>query len=566
MYGKMSYVVDNENNASPKQKYCVTVVNSSQRHPAILLPNDWYGDESDDKSDSDDKKAASPTTESPATKAPSSQYPSTEAPATETPTTISPTTEAPTTEAPTTLAPTTEAPTTVTPTTEVPTSVSSTRETPATAMPATVPPTTNPPTTETPTTAPPTTETPTIASPVDCSDVGAMRVDGAKFSMIQLTFKRSLPDSHFAPMRDAHVALKVSARFAARPARSTPHFSIKAQARTTHQTKFIKMTLSRLEQHMESKYAAFRVYTPETLQKVKVATGITMGYLIQEVGNGSLEDETRLVLIMGYSYRKEEWAPLADGLLTQWEQKYPGKTLKILTLDNRGVGDSDAPWGKYSTSGMAQDTLALLDVIGWKTAHIGGASMGGMISQEIALAAPDRVQSLSLMVTSPGSFTPDASAYPAILTTLVSSDPTKVTNAILSFLYPEPFLASKNGDNGTMRDVFFRYHKEVAAALGAPQSSGTLGQTAALVLHSVSDKKLHKIRDQKFPILIVGAKLDQCINASHSLHFEKVLASDHTNFVLYEDAGHGCFLQHIDEIAGDIMEVIQSPNQPAATS
>ncbi|KAF4315783.1 hypothetical protein BBO99_00009138 [Phytophthora kernoviae] len=282
---------------------------------------------------------------------------------------------------------------------------------------------------------------------------------------------------------------------------------------------------------MTSKYAAFRAYTADTMQKVKVTTGITMAYLIQEVGDGNPEDETRLVLIMGYSYRKEEWAPLVDGLLTQWEQKYPGKTLKVLTLDNRGVGDTDAPWGKYSTSGMAQDTLALLDVIGWKTAHFAGVSMGGMISQELALAAPERVQSLSLVVTSPGSFTPDASAYPAILTTLVSSDSTKVTNAILSFLYPEPFLATKNGDNGTI----------------------------------VSDARLLQIRDQGFPILIIGAQFDQCINVSHAMHFKEVLDSDHTNFVLYEDAGHGCFLQHIDEVANDLIEVVQRGESSSAT-
>ncbi|RLN68928.1 hypothetical protein BBJ29_009227 [Phytophthora kernoviae] len=297
---------------------------------------------------------------------------------------------------------------------------------------------------------------------------------------------------------------------------------------------------------MTSKYAAFRAYTADTMQKVKVATGITMAYLIQEVGDGSPEDETRLVLIMGYSYRKEEWAPLVDGLLTQWEQKYPGKTLKVLTLDNRG-------------------SLALLDVIGWKTAHFAGVSMGGMISQELALAAPERVQSLSLVVTSPGSFTPDASAYPAILTTLVSSDSTKVTNAILSFLYPEPFLATKNGDNGTMHDVFFKYHKEVAATLGAPSSSGALGQTTALVLHSVSDARLLQIRDQGFPILIIGAQLDQCINVSHTMHFKEVLDSDHTNFVLYEDAGHGCFLQHIDEVANDLIEIVQRGESSSAT-
>ncbi|KAI9992778.1 hypothetical protein PInf_014646 [Phytophthora infestans] len=265
-----------------------------------------------------------------------------------------------------------------------------------------------------------------------------------------------------------------------------------------------------------------------------------MAYLIQEIGEGIFEDETRLVLVMGYEYRKEEWAPLVDGLLTQWEQSASGKKLKILTLDNRGVGGTDAPWGKYSTSGH----LALLDAIGWETAHIAGISMGGMISQEIALAAPERLQSLFLLVTSPGSFTPEASAYPAIITTLVSSDMDKVTNAMLSFLYPESFLACRNGDSGTMHDVFFKYHKEVAATLGAPSSSGALGQTAALVLHSVSDKKLHKIRDAGFPILIVGARQDRCINVSHSLHFS----------------------EHIDEISDNILDVVQSTKLPAPAS
>ncbi|KAF4046038.1 Serine aminopeptidase [Phytophthora infestans] len=285
------------------------------------------------------------------------------------------------------------------------------------------------------------------------------------------------------------------------------------------------------------------------IQNTKVATGITMAYLIQEIGEGIFEDETRLVLVMGYEYRKEEWAPLVDGLLTQWEQSASGKKLKILTLDNRGVGH-----------------LALLGAIGWETAHIAGISMGGMISQEIALAAPERLQSLFLLVTSPGSFTPEASAYPAIITTLVSSDMDKVTNAMLSFLYPESFLACRNGDSGTMHDVFFKYHKEVAATLGAPSSSGALGQTAALVLHSVSDKKLHKIRDAGFPILIVGARQDRCINVSHLLHFSEVLASDHTRMVMYEDAGHACFLQHIDEISDNILDVVQSTKLPAPAS
>lgn len=179
--------------------------------------------------------------------------------------------------------------------------------------------------------------------------------------------------------------------------------------------------------------------------------------------------------------------------------------------------------------------------------------MGGMIAQEVCLAAPKRVQSLSLVVSARGKFTPDASAYPSILTTLTSSDPKKVVDAMLSFLYPPEFLATKNGDNGTMHDVVFKYHSEVAAINGAPPASGSLGQTAALMFHFVSDDKLRQIRDYGFPILVVGAQQDHCINVSHALHFRDVLASDHTQFVMYEDAGHAVLLQHIDEVADNLI-------------
>lgn len=48
------------------------------------------------------------------------------------------------------------------------------------------------------------------------------------------------------------------------------------------------------------------------------------------------------------------------------------KSLKILTLNNRGMGGSSAPWGPYNTSGMARDVLALMDHVGWETAHVVG--------------------------------------------------------------------------------------------------------------------------------------------------------------------------------------------------
>lgn len=67
--------------------------------------------------------------------------------------------------------------------------------------------------------------------------------------------------------------------------------------------------------------------------------------------------------------------------------------------DNRGAGRSDKPHGAYSLEQMADDAIAVLDRVGVDDAHIVGASMGGVISQLIALRHPDRVRSLTLACT-----------------------------------------------------------------------------------------------------------------------------------------------------------------------
>ncbi|KAI9874266.1 MAG: hypothetical protein M1830_009943 [Pleopsidium flavum] len=73
-----------------------------------------------------------------------------------------------------------------------------------------------------------------------------------------------------------------------------------------------------------------------------------------------------------------------------------------LVFDNRGIGESDKPFSRYSSSEMAKDTVELLDHLGWtgkRQLHVIGISMGGMIAQELALLIPERIASLSLIST-----------------------------------------------------------------------------------------------------------------------------------------------------------------------
>ena len=56
----------------------------------------------------------------------------------------------------------------------------------------------------------------------------------------------------------------------------------------------------------------------------------------------------------------------------------------VLVFDNRGVGNSGYPRGPYTTSGMAEDIITLLDYVGWtgeREVHVVGISLGGMIAQ-----------------------------------------------------------------------------------------------------------------------------------------------------------------------------------------
>jgi len=73
--------------------------------------------------------------------------------------------------------------------------------------------------------------------------------------------------------------------------------------------------------------------------------------------------------------------------------------LDVIALDNRGVGQSDVVDRPFTIADMADDVARVLDGLGLPAAHICGASMGGMIAQELALRHPRRVTTLQLHCT-----------------------------------------------------------------------------------------------------------------------------------------------------------------------
>ena len=100
-----------------------------------------------------------------------------------------------------------------------------------------------------------------------------------------------------------------------------------------------------------------------------------------------------VLLIMGLSFTHEMWFRTAPPLARHY---------RVILFDNRGMGRSDVPPGPYRMAHMASDAAAVLDAAGVESAHVIGASMGGMIAQELALNYPARVRSLLLGCTSHG--------------------------------------------------------------------------------------------------------------------------------------------------------------------
>jgi 3-oxoadipate enol-lactonase len=98
-----------------------------------------------------------------------------------------------------------------------------------------------------------------------------------------------------------------------------------------------------------------------------------------------------LLLIQGLGFDSSGWGAVIGHLRRRF---------RLVLMDNRGIGRSAA--GSVSVPAMVGDVLAVLDDIGIGAVHVLGASLGGMIAQDLAIRHPERVDKLVLACTTPG--------------------------------------------------------------------------------------------------------------------------------------------------------------------
>ena len=97
-----------------------------------------------------------------------------------------------------------------------------------------------------------------------------------------------------------------------------------------------------------------------------------------------------LIMILGLGQDTATWEFQVSDL---------SEHFRLILLDNRDSGRSSSSPESYTTETMAGDILGLMDHLGMARAHVLGTSMGGMIAQQVALMAPERVISLVLVST-----------------------------------------------------------------------------------------------------------------------------------------------------------------------
>jgi pimeloyl-ACP methyl ester carboxylesterase len=112
------------------------------------------------------------------------------------------------------------------------------------------------------------------------------------------------------------------------------------------------------------------------------------GLYFEEAGEGE-----PLLMVMGLGTDHFGWMLQVPEL---------SKHYRVITFDNRDVGQSKQADAPYEVADMARDALALADHLELDTFHLLGMSMGGAIAQEMALMAPERLRTLTLVVTFAG--------------------------------------------------------------------------------------------------------------------------------------------------------------------
>ncbi len=230
-----------------------------------------------------------------------------------------------------------------------------------------------------------------------------------------------------------------------------------------------------------------------------------------------------LLLIQGMSGTHVSWGEPFKGALEE--------NFDVIAFDNRGIGLSGPVDGPFTIVEMAEDTAALLGELGLESAHVVGISMGGMIAQELALAEPGLLRSLTLGCTycgGPGSQLMPEENLQKLVAGLASGDRDKAIRAGYEVNLSPAFRADES--------TYAAFHEMAtsvpaakatielqAQAIFGHDTSGRLGEieTPALILHGTDDGVLPFPNGELIASLMPAARFEVFDDVGHMFWWEQ---------------------------------------------
>ncbi|MES2955815.1 MAG: alpha/beta hydrolase [Pseudomonadota bacterium] len=239
---------------------------------------------------------------------------------------------------------------------------------------------------------------------------------------------------------------------------------------------------------------------------------------IEDTHPGDTAGRPVVLLIMGLGMQLVAWPPALV-------QSLVDAGYRVVRLDNRDIGLSqkfdhlgtpNLVWASiryklglgvkapYALHDMAADALAVLDTLGVAKAHVVGVSMGGMIAQRVALAAPQRLLSLTSIMSSSGA-RGLPQARPHVMRVLLSRPAGKDLSSVTDH-YVKLFKAI--GSPGFPVDDAELRERITAAAQRNFNPAGVLRQMVAIVADGRRADELARLR---MPTLVIHGKADPLV-------------------------------------------------------
>jgi pimeloyl-ACP methyl ester carboxylesterase len=264
-----------------------------------------------------------------------------------------------------------------------------------------------------------------------------------------------------------------------------------------------------------------------------VIADVTLAY--RSVGRGPA-----VLCIQGVGVAGDGWHPQVEALARRY---------RVLTFDNRGVGATPRGTGPLSIEGMAADAVAILDAEGIERCHLMGHSMGGLIALTVALAAPARPLSLSLLST----FADGAGPTRPTLRMIRLGVPTRLGTrrmrrlAMQRMLFPDAYLAGV--DRAALAD---RLDRLFGRDLG--QSPPIVSEQLKVMGRCDVTPRLATLAG--VPTLVVSGRHDPIAPPAFGRAIAAAIPG--ARYVEYEDASHAFTIQHADRINALLLEHLDS--------